>query len=263
MEQIPPAFVINLDRSPERLAIVRARFAPTGIELTRFRGIDAAVHTERIAASVDQARFEAYMHRPATPGEVGCALSHFALWDKLAESDAEAFLILEDDAAPAEHFPAIADVLDALPDDWELCLLSSVGRMPLWSGRAGAVTVHRYWRPDYIGAGYLVHRRILRHRHAWPPQGRLPFMFDAWRYWAWRYGIAIYAAVPMPILQDTGVESTIDRSGDGRVKRRRGLVASMRSHVIRFGLYPRGIWYGARAWWRLRVRKPGKGARQG
>ena len=263
MGQIPPAFVINLDRSPQRLALVRDRFEPTGIEISRFAGIDAALQADRVAAAVDQTSFENYMHRPATPGEVGCALSHFALWDRLAESDAEAFLILEDDAAPTEHFSAIPQIMDTLPDDWELCLLSSVGRLPLWSGRAGDVTVHRYWRPDYIGAGYLVHRRILRHRHAWPPHGRLPFMFDAWRYWAWRYGVAIYAAIPMPVRQDTAVESTIDRSGNGRVKRRRGLAAAMQSHLTRFGLYPRGIWHAARAWWRLRAQGAGQSASQG
>ena len=36
MGRVPPAFVINLDRSPERLAAVRTRFAAVGIELVRF-----------------------------------------------------------------------------------------------------------------------------------------------------------------------------------------------------------------------------------
>lgn len=35
--------------------------------------------------------------RPLTAGELGCYSSHYALWEKLAEDDAEQYLILEDD----------------------------------------------------------------------------------------------------------------------------------------------------------------------
>ena len=46
-----------------------------------------------------------------SPGAVGCALSHIALWKRLAESDAPAFVIFEDDAdltASPEAIEAVA-----------------------------------------------------------------------------------------------------------------------------------------------------------
>ncbi|MDN2568082.1 glycosyltransferase family 25 protein [Aquibium sp. A9E412] len=253
MASLPRAYVINLDRSPERLAVTRARFAPTGLALERFAGIDAAADPEGMARLVDQNRFEAFMYRRALPGEVGCALSHFALWETLADADTDTYLVLEDDAAPSPHFGALSAVLEALPDDWELALLSSRGWRPYWRRQAGPVTVERQWRPNYIAAGYLVNRRILRHRHRWPPQRRLGFMFDSWRYWAWLYGMAIYTVTPQLVLQDTEVASTIVGSGIGRAKMpRTRFPARLKSYPVRLAMYPRGAWHAARAWWRLR-----------
>lgn len=258
MGRMPPAFVINLDRSPDRLTAVRARFSAVGIELVRFSGIDAASTPDLAAGSVDQERFDAFMRRAAQPGEVGCALSHLALWETLADGDAEMLLVLEDDAVPTERIADVADVVAALPDDWEICLLSSDGasggRGSFWSAAAGGVTLHRHWRPGYLAAGYLVHRRILRHREAWPPRAKLAFPIDGWRYWAWLHGMAIYAALPRPVRSDRSAPSTIDHGGALRAKQARTPGQVLRSHALRFAMVPRGAIFAARAWWRLKAR---------
>ncbi len=177
------------------------------------------------------------MGRVAQPGEVGCALSHFALWETLAEGDAEMLLVVEDDAVPTDHFDAVAGLADALPDDWEICLLSSDGvsggRGSLWSAKVGGLTLHRYWRPGYLSAGYLVHRRVLRHRDLWPPRAKLAFPIDGWRYWAWLHGVAIYAVLPRPIRSDRAAPSTIDHGGAVRAKRARTLGQTLRSQSLR------------------------------
>jgi len=259
MGSVPPAFVINLDRSPERLAAVRTRFAAVGVDLVRFAGIDAARNPDLAADSVDQERFDAFMRRAAQPGEVGCALSHIALWETLADGDAEMLLLLEDDAVPTEHFADVANVVGALPGDWEICLLSSDGasggRGSFWSAMAGGVTLNRHWRPGYLAGGYLVHRRILRHRATWPPQAKLAFPIDGWRYWAWLHDMAIYAALPRPIRSDRTVPSTIDHAGAVRAKRARTPGQVLRSHALRFAIVPRGAFFAARAWWRLKARR--------
>lgn len=253
---MPPAFVINLDRSPERLAAARHRFAAVGIAPTRFSGIDAAADPDRIAAAVDGERFRAFMRRPHQPGEIGCALSHFALWETLAEGDAEMLLVVEDDAVPTDHFDAVAGLADSLPDDWEICLLSSDGvsggRGSLWSAKVGGLTLHRYWRPGYLSAGYLVHRRVLRHRDLWPPRAKLAFPIDGWRYWAWLHGVAIYAVLPRPIRSDRTAPSTIDHGGAARAKGAPTPGETLRSLLVRLSMYPRALSYGVRTWLRLR-----------
>jgi glycosyl transferase family 25 len=258
MERMPPAYVINLDRSPDRLAAVRARFAAVGVDLVRFAGIDASRDPDLAARSVDQKRFQAFMRRVAQPGEVGCALSHFALWETLADGDAEMLLVLEDDAMPTEHFAAVASIAGALPDDWEICLLSSGGVSggagSLWSAGVGDVMLHRYWRPGYLAAGYLVHRRILRHRGLWPPHAKLAFPIDAWRCWTWLHGMAVYAVLPRPIRSDRTAASMIDHGGAVRARRARTPGQVLRSHAVRLAMHPRGAFFAARAWWRLRAR---------
>lgn len=259
MGRMPPAFVINLDRSPDRMAAARARFQAVGVDVTRFAAIDATANPDLVAASVDQDLFRAFMRRTAEPGEVGCALSHFALWETLATGDVEALLILEDDAVPTDDFAVIEQIVDALPDDWELCLLSSDGSgggpHSLRSVATADAAVHRLWRPGYLASAYLVHRRILHHRDRWPPCARLAFPIDAWRYWAWLHGMSIYTAAPRPIRSDRSLASTIDHSGAGRVKQARTPGRVLRSHVVRFAMYPRGVFFAARALWRQRARR--------
>ena len=257
MGGMPPAYVINLDRSPDRLAAVRARFRAVGVDAVRFAGIDAAACPDLAARSVDQERFHAFMGRVAQPGEVGRALSHFAVWETLAGGDAEMLLVLEDDAVPTEHFDAVASIAEVLPDDWEICLLSSDGasggRGTFWSAAVGGVALRRHWRPGYLAAGYLVHRRILRHRDLWPPRAKLAFPIDGWRYWAWRHGVAIYAVLPRPVRSDRTAPSTIDHGGAVRAKRARTLGQLLRSQSLRFAMLPRGAYFAARAWWRLKA----------
>ncbi|CAJ1331536.1 unnamed protein product [Effrenium voratum] len=60
-----------------------------------------------------------------TPGSVGCALSHRAVWETLARSGEEWWLVLEDDllwvASDLER--CLEQVLSQLPDGWHLCYL--------------------------------------------------------------------------------------------------------------------------------------------
>ena len=177
-----PAYVINLDRSPERLCAVTDAFAKFGIQMTRFAGIDAVNNPEVVEQGLNRTAFQSYMRRDAAEGEVGCALSHFALWDSLARNDHEFMLVVEDDAVPTNHVSRIGELVAALPDDWEILLLFGRGKVPFHSIRAGALTIRRYLRPGYFAVGYLVHRRILRHRALWKRPQPVRFALDAWRF---------------------------------------------------------------------------------
>jgi GR25 family glycosyltransferase involved in LPS biosynthesis len=74
--------------------------------------------------------------RVMLPGEVGCALSHVALWRELAETDGDprttTMLILEDDAVVTHgkrnryrtrFAAAFANAWKQLPDDWSMLYL--------------------------------------------------------------------------------------------------------------------------------------------
>ena len=122
--------LINLDRSPERLA----EFKSVNAHLTdveRFAAIDgAAVDTARLVR--DGCISEDILARdPAVPpqipahytkGAIGVALSHLALWEKSIET-ARPLTICEDDAIfHSLYHPAAERIHTQLPPDWDIIL---------------------------------------------------------------------------------------------------------------------------------------------
>ena len=118
------AYVINLERRTDRLQSVRQWSAQLGVSIERFAAVDGAA-AEPESAVLDplwDPTPSLKWHRGAaesvaragvpggalrmTAGEVGCALSHVALWRRIAalgddaSARAHGVLVLEDDAAP-------------------------------------------------------------------------------------------------------------------------------------------------------------------
>jgi glycosyl transferase, family 25 len=88
-------YVINLDRNPERLQAFTARFDALGIPFERFPGVDGKAMSEK-----DFAQFVSTRPRNGKPwgrGALGCFLSHYTLWQKIAVSDQEYSAVFEDD----------------------------------------------------------------------------------------------------------------------------------------------------------------------
>jgi len=99
-------FLINLDRSRERLAAMASQLEALQMPFTRV----AAVDGRTIAADdrVDTQRYRRRHGREVRPAEVGCYLSHLAAMQAFLATDASHALILEDDAT---LLPALPDVL--------------------------------------------------------------------------------------------------------------------------------------------------------
>lgn len=110
-------FVINLDRSPERWHDLSTRAKAAGFQPVRFAAIDG-----QDLPAADLARLRALQSGsyPALGArELGCFLSHHALWQAHLASGKNWVLILEDDV----HFSGLAPLLDHthwLPEDADL-----------------------------------------------------------------------------------------------------------------------------------------------
>lgn len=109
--------VINLDRDHERLAQFRELNAHLP-DFVRFPAIDgreldrAELQRDGIIAS----------NLTYNNGQLGCALSHIALW-RLAVAENRALTVVEDDAILAPDFlPARDDLLRRLPAEWSIVL---------------------------------------------------------------------------------------------------------------------------------------------
>jgi GR25 family glycosyltransferase involved in LPS biosynthesis len=106
---------INLDRSVDRLQAFRQVNAHLP-DIARFTAVDGAkADRAALAAAGTLAADLAY-----TPGAVGCALSHIALWREAAAGSAP-LTICEDDAVLHSSFADVAPrLIGVLPADWDI-----------------------------------------------------------------------------------------------------------------------------------------------
>ena len=110
-------YLINLDRSPDRLAEFTAR-NPHVLPIHRFAGIDGK--TVSRAELVERGLFTAEV--PYTDGAVGGALSHLALWD-MAIARNSPLTVIEDDAIFNRNFlDEQRALLDTIEANWHIIL---------------------------------------------------------------------------------------------------------------------------------------------
>jgi GR25 family glycosyltransferase involved in LPS biosynthesis len=114
------AIVISLKRTPDRLRDFRLRNETIAPSISVFEGFDGRTVPAAVVLAAG-----VVVQDPAgyTPGAIGCAMSHTALWRRCAEGR-EPILIFEDDATLrrdfAEQLPKVVDALDA---EWDIVLL--------------------------------------------------------------------------------------------------------------------------------------------
>ena len=95
-------YVINLDRSPQRLSNISEQCNHHNIDFVRISAFDgSALNLEKLADDT-ACRYE--IGRTIQQGEVGCFLSHKKALDEFLSTEAEFAIILEDDAILSNNF---------------------------------------------------------------------------------------------------------------------------------------------------------------
>lgn len=111
------SYVINLDRNPERLAHIDKRFHELGLSYERIPAVDgkqiARGTFEDFAAQRPMSGSgDSYStgQRVWTPSSMGCFLSHFEAWRRIAEGPDEYGAIFEDDIHISDKIiPVLSD----------------------------------------------------------------------------------------------------------------------------------------------------------
>ena len=106
-------YLINLDRSPERLAFMRQQLA--GLDFIRFPAVDGSSMRDGIESHLSD-------------GEIGCLLSHRGVWQKLIESGKPFACVLEDDAELSADAANFIGSEDWLPRDFDLVKIDTFFR---------------------------------------------------------------------------------------------------------------------------------------
>src|SRR6476646_8063978 len=125
-----PIFVINLDRSPERLALMQAQAGALGLSFERVPGVDG---TKALPAWVVTQFLGELGQEPTalSKGEVGCYASHLRVMSKIIDQRLQAAIVLEDDALLDENFARNAEqAVRAAPEGWDCIHLSTNFKRP-------------------------------------------------------------------------------------------------------------------------------------
>ncbi|MEZ5830689.1 MAG: glycosyltransferase family 25 protein [Dongiaceae bacterium] len=153
-------FVINLDRSAERLARIGEEFNHIGVPFVRVPAVDGRLlPADEIAALKDPAPRWMF---PLAAAEIGAFLSHRNCIRLAAESDDDYAAIFEDDVTLAGNAVRFLKNGDWIPRDADVVKLDTHGRQVLLdSFKPGPVEASRIARlrtTHYCTAGYIVSR---------------------------------------------------------------------------------------------------------
>jgi glycosyl transferase family 25 len=165
---IPTLVCISLIDQVQRRSFMRQQLDALGLPYRFFDAVRIDL-SGGWPESYDRQQRLAYAGRDLTAGEIGCYLSHRAIWQQLLSGPDEVALVLEDDVAVPPDFGATVQALCEGPDDWDFARLYGCFKRPMRPLRPvhGAHVLVDYLSQPRGMQGYLVKRRaaesLLRH----------------------------------------------------------------------------------------------------
>lgn len=201
-----PVFVINLDRSPERLEMVRKSARSLGIDLTRIPAVEGSSLSACDLGQVDEAAFERDHGKRILPGEIGCYLSHLKALRTVVDLSLDHAVIVEDDAAFLPGFESVMNGLVAL-SGWDAVKLVN-NRTPAFVPHARLDENLRIGRcahgPCGSSAAYAVTRRGAQKMLRALGRMRLPYDVALERGWDGGWEVFTTEAPAVGIARGTG-----------------------------------------------------------
>ncbi len=150
-----PIFVINLARSSLRKKQMAFQLTRLGLEHEFVPAVDGASLDDATLVAIENNRDAQLYAKPFTVGEIGCGLSHLAVYKKICDDAIPCALILEDDVFLEAQLAHIVDapVIAQMPKGWDMLLCAYVQRGNMyskpykhariqWSGRTRLVGGH-------------------------------------------------------------------------------------------------------------------------
>lgn len=211
------AYVINLDRAPERWTHIEESFAKTPFGLRRVPAVDGKAITLPDKDFAGE-KFRRCHGRGINLFEIACYWSHIKALRAFLETDEEHALICEDDIVLEPSFSAVVTAALLYARDWNVLRLTGLaeGRpfkvRPLTEGYFLCVHTGRL-----KGAGaYLVDRKAAKALAAGLMPMWLPYDHAMDR--EWFFGLHAAAVTPFPVSQvDRKFRSSIQPNSQPRL----------------------------------------------
>ena len=115
-----PVWVLNLERSRDRRVYMADQLRRLNWQFEIIPAVDG-----RCLSAEDLRYYSAqealkFVSRELSPGEIGCALSHARIWERIVAVNIQEALIFEDDIEIKSELMGVLERRDAFPEDWEL-----------------------------------------------------------------------------------------------------------------------------------------------
>lgn len=214
------AYVINLERSPERRAKITANLDRCGVDYEIVTAIDGR--------DLDPAgKIAPTFYNKVRPGEAGCALSHMIVYQKILADGLERALVLEDDIIVPPEFTLIVDAVAECLNGAEVALLTFDSEEVIQVSRIGAINLPEtrqlvspvHVRQPRSTAAYVITREACARmsERAFPIQAKA----DEWAHFIETGSIdRLRCVVPLAARKDPSFGSTLDYYSHSSVKAR-------------------------------------------
>ncbi len=210
-------FVINLDRSPERLAGMKKQLDAIGVGFERVQAVDGKnLRDDEIERVSPEHIVSKSYHRALSKAEVACSMSHRKAWQKIVDDDLAFGVVLEDDVELLDNFAEVLRLLESLPTGgWDFIKL-----FPL--RRGGEKNISR--RFDHMGHTFVIYHRFplgfqgqaISRKGARAMLKNLPYVTEPadsqLKSW-WEAGVYPYGLLPYCVTTDVGGDSDINPDG--------------------------------------------------
>jgi glycosyl transferase family 25 len=122
------SYLINLDKDTDRLAFFSANFSRLEMEVERISAIDGRVFSEEDYHKFMQDRPRSYNREKTKTwlrGQMGCFLSHYTVWEKIAQGSNLFCAVFEDDIHVSDDLKEILDDDSWIPNDVDIIRLET------------------------------------------------------------------------------------------------------------------------------------------
>ena len=217
-------FLINLDRSTERLEKAAQQLNRLNVPFERVSAVDGSKLTgAEIDAAFDTEQAERRTAYNLTIGEIGCHLSHVECWRRIITDKLDFAIILEDDLVLDDQFPHAIGAIEQFThsNEWDYIKLANPFKKRPYQTRTA---LDRFTLVNYPKAptgtvaqavSFQGAETLLSHR---PPFFRA---IDVDLQWEWELGIKVQGLVPY-VANVSDAESEIQQMAQRKdLKQRR------------------------------------------
>jgi glycosyl transferase family 25 len=210
----PPVFIINLERSTDRCADMTAKLAPLQIDYSFFKAIDGqALDIDTLPDYAKTSRLLSFGHG-LMKGEIGCLLSHRAIYRHMVDNNIDKAIILEDDVDIEPVFPQIIRDIIHSPAQWDLVRFLAYDKVQKIGRDVFALPTkpHALARiPTTSGGAYCYMLNLKAARVLLQHMQKNVLPVDILHSYVWRTGLETFIVRPSPVSSDPENNSTIGR----------------------------------------------------